>query len=117
MKARPTSLWIAGLLLVLAACASSGAGGGAAENSTVQQWIDITNQTSEPVAVTARVGAGAVQPLGFFGPAEYRRVKIDTGASTTDEIYLEARNDQTGNHATSRLKVIPAQTLRWDIQF
>ena len=116
MKALSTTLLIVGLSLVLAACASSGAGG-VAENSTVQQWIDVTNQTSEPVTVTARVGAGAEQPLGFFGPAEYRRVKVETGVATTDEIYLEARNNETGNHATTNLKVTPGQTLRWDIQF
>jgi hypothetical protein len=116
MRPRSTSLLIAALVVVLVGCASSGGAGGA-ENTTVLQWIDITNQTTEPVVVTARVGAGPEQPLGFFGPAEYRRVKIDTSAASMDEIFLDARNDRTGNHATNRLRVTPGQTLRWDIQF
>jgi hypothetical protein len=117
MHALSTLVLVVGLALVLSACASSGAGGGAAEGSTVEQWVDISNQSGEPVTVTARVGAGEVQPLGFFGPAEQRRVRINTGAATTDEIYVDARNDRTGNHATTTMKVVPGQTLRWDIQF
>ena len=117
MRAPFIRLLIVGLTLVLSGCASSGAGGGAAEGSTVEQWIDISNQTTEPVVVTARVGAGEEQRFGLFGPSEQHRVRISTGAATTDEIYLEARNDRTGNHATTTMKVVPGQTLRWDIHF
>lgn len=119
------------LALLLAGCASSPAREGetagqaqtttdeaaGAEGKTVLQWIDITNQAGEPVVVSARVGAGEEQRLGLFGPAEYRRVKITTGATSSGEIFLDARNDRTGNHATTRLQVTPSQTLRWDIQF
>jgi hypothetical protein len=110
---------IALLAILLMGCASSGQGTAAAgaTDDTVVQWIDLTNTAGEPVTVSARVGAGAEQPLGFFGPAEYRRVRVSTGADPTGEIFLSARNNQTGNQATTRLKVTPGQTLRWDIKF
>jgi hypothetical protein len=107
------------LAILLMGCASSGQGTAAAgaADDTVVQWIDITNTAGEPVTVSARVGAGPEQPLGFFGPAEYRRVRLPTGADPTGEIFLSARNNQTGNQATTRLKVTPGQTLRWDVRF
>jgi hypothetical protein len=73
--------------------------------------------TTEPVEVTARVGASPEQRLGLLGPAEFHRFRIDTGAASTGTILLRARNRQTGREATRTLEVAAGQTLEWSIRF
>ena len=100
----------------LAGCASAPARQGDA-GDTVLQFVDIRNDSGEPVTVTARVGASAEQNLGFLGPAESRRFDISTGASSTGTLVLRARNAQTGREATQTLEISPGQTLQWVIRF
>jgi len=87
------------------------------EGESVVQFLDIRNDTGEPVTVTARVGASPEQRLGFFEPTGFRRVELATGAATTGTIFLRARNPETGREATQTLEVSPGRTLEWTIRF
>lgn len=104
-------------LVALAACASGGGTATTDGQGDVVQFIDIRNEASEAVVVTARVGASPEQQLGFLGPAEGRRFQISTGAAANDELFLRARNPDTGREATATLTLAPGQTLAWAIRF
>ena len=98
--------------LVLAGCASSPV----AEDRSVVQFIDIRNDSGEPVIVTARVGAGVEERLGFLEPGASRRFDVPTGAASTNTVELRARNPQTGREARQALELAPDRTLEWSIR-
>ncbi len=112
MRAR-TALVTVLALAVLVGCAGRETG----TSTAVVQFIDIRNQSGEPVLVTARIDAGQEQQLGFLEPVAFRRFQLPTGAAATGEIVLRARNPQTGREAIERLQVAPGQTLEWVIRF
>jgi hypothetical protein len=103
------------VLAAAAACASAPVGEGAG-GDTVLQFVDIRNESGEPVQLTARVGASEEQRLGFLEPGGYRRFEIPTGAASTGNLFLRARNPQTGREATTTLQVDAARTLEWRIR-
>lgn len=89
---------------LLAGCSSAPVREGDGDTSVVQ-FIDVRNQTGEPVTVTARVGANPELRLGFMEPAAFRRFEIPTGAASDGTVFLRALNPQTGREATQRLQL------------
>ncbi len=112
-----TRLLAALLALLSLAAGSACSSAPARQGEGVVQFIDIRNESGEPVVVTARVGASGEQRLGFFEQSSFRRVTISTGAATTGEIFLRARNADTGREAVTTLQAAPGQTLAWTIRF
>lgn len=104
------------VLVASAACAST-PGGDDAAGETVLQFVDIRNESGEPVTLTARVGASEEQRLGFLEPGGSRRFEIPTGAASTGDLFLRARNPETGREATTTLQVQADRTLEWRIGF
>ena len=103
-------------LVTTAACASTPGGEGAA-GETVLQFVDVRNESGEPLTLTARVGASEEQQLGFLEPGGFRRFEIPTGAASTGDLFMRARNPETGREATTTLQVQADRTLEWRIAF
>jgi hypothetical protein len=101
-------------LVATAACVSTPGG---AAGDTVLQFVDVRNESGEPVTLTARVGASEEQRLGFLEPGGFRRFEIPTGAASTGDLFLRARNPETGREATTTLQVQADRTLEWRIAF
>lgn len=118
MRGRRMLSWTApvALLVAAAACASTPGDDGAA-GDTVLQFVDIRNESGEPVLLEARVGASAAQNLGFLEPGGRRRYEIPTGAAATGDLFLRARNPDTGREATTTLQVQPGRVLEWAVTF
>ena len=110
-------MWYRAVFAAVVLTVLSGCAGTPERGDAVLQFVDIRNESGEPVLVTARVSTSPEQQLGFLGPGEFRRFEIPTGANTTGDLFLRARNPQTGREAVETLQVVPGQTLEWRIRF
>ncbi len=118
-RRHPAFLGLLGVAVSTWACGGAARDESAARGAgtSVQQHLEIRNEAPESVVVTARVGASPEQQLGVVEPAVSRLFTIETGAASTRDIFLRARNPRTGNEAIETLQVTPGETLNWVVRF